>query len=415
MPSTAVLTFRLRPATVGRAVLAGMTGEEMVDVIGRVGCHGIPAGVRAQVLDWATNARVASAAPVTLLRVAARLHDEVVAALGDLVVSAPAPGVVLVAEGEPLETIRARLAASNVEVAGRAAPHDGRGGAGPLEPGRARDRPTAPAPRGDQGRAARAHHRRGARRRASRRAWRRAATSSPRGTTSPTGTSSEPARSPRRPRSGGSSRPSRDSTARTGPRSKRGWRGSPEERGALDPMSVVPLLMIPPAHRRRILSGGAPVDEVLAEAGAVMKRGWLSVEGKKLAKAMRGADPEQLAEMLFGDEDDDESDLADEELEPPREAPTMTRGRGAGVVTRRGGHRRARAHLVGLRRGAERRHRVGRGAAHAREGARGPVHGGRDRGPARGAAGVGARGRAAVTARARGARRGPSAGGSCAS
>lgn len=321
-----VLTFRLRPATVGRAVLAGMTGEEMVDVIGRVGRHGIPAGVRAQVLDWATNARVASAAPVTLLRVAARLHDEVVAALGDLVVSAPAPGVVLVAEGEPLETIRARLAASNVEVAGRAAPHDGR-----EEPVRSSpdERETVPPPLPLE---------------ATKDVQlvrtiveERAAGFAP---------SLASGRHQLATRNDFPDWDELRARAKSAPPEVRrileaiarlhrahgaeveAWvaRLPPEERGALDPMSVVPLLMIPPAHRRRILSGGAPVDEVLAEAGAVMKRGWLSVEGKKLAKAMRGADPEQLAEMLFGDEDDDESDLADEELEPPREAPTMTRG-----------------------------------------------------------------------------------------
>ncbi len=322
-----VLTFRLRPATVGRAVLAGMTGEEMVDVIGRVGRHGIPEGVRAQVLDWATNARVASAEPVTLLRVAPRLHDEVVAALGDLVVSAPAPGVVLVAEGEPLETIRARLAASNVEVAGRAAPHHGR-----EEPVRSSpdEREAVPPPLPLE------------------------ATKDPqlvRTIVEERAAGFAPSLSSMgRPQlATDGALPDWDelrARAKSAPPEVRrileaiarlhrahgaeveAWvaRLPPEQRDALDPMSVMPLLMIPPAHRRRILSSGAPVEKVLAEAGAVMARGWLSVEGKKLAKAMRGGDPALLAEILFGDEDDDESDLADEELEPPREAPTMTRG-----------------------------------------------------------------------------------------
>lgn len=322
-----VLTFRLRPATVGRAVLAGMTGEEMVDVIGRVGRHGIPEGVRAQVLDWATNARVASAEPVTLLRVPARLHDEVVAALGDLVVCAPAPGVVLVAEGQPLDTIRARLAASAVEVAGRAAPHDGR-----EEPVRSSpsEREAVPPPLPLEATKDAQLVRTIVEERAAGFAPSLSSVGRPQLATDGALPDWDELRA-RAKSAPPEVRRILEAIARlhrAHGAEVEAWvaRLPPEERDALDPMSVMPLLMIPPAHRRRILSSGAPVEKVLAEAGAVMARGWLSVEGKKLAKAMRGGDPALLAEILLGDEDDDESDLADEELEPPREAPTMTRG-----------------------------------------------------------------------------------------
>ena len=113
-----VLTFRLRPKSVGRGVSLGVTGEELVDVLSRIGRHGIPESVRAQVLDWAANARFVRAAPATVLRCGLRVHEEVVGALGELVELAPAPGVVLLAAGVSFEQASRRLDEAGLSLEG---------------------------------------------------------------------------------------------------------------------------------------------------------------------------------------------------------------------------------------------------------------------------------------------------------
>ncbi len=302
-----VLTFRLRPASVARGVAAGMSGEEMVDVLARVGRHGLPDAVRAQVLDWAANARIASAAPMTVIRVPPRLHDEVVAALGELVQLAPAPGVVLLGAGVTIEEVRLRLHKLGVQVEGRTAP---------AERTQAEERPSsAGAP------------------------------------SLPLDASPDPVlrRKLEDERSAGFAPSLASSTQRAHSAADRiDWdelraraTSAPpkvrrvldalfrlhracggevdvwldglrlEEQALVDPLSYMTLLVIPSSHRRRILSSGAHAKEVLADAGAVMERGWMSPEGKKLAKAVGGLGPEVLLAFLDGDAEDDEKD------EPP--------------------------------------------------------------------------------------------------
>ena len=78
-----VVTFQLRPKTVARAVLRGVSGEQIVAQLARVGRHGVPESVQIQVLDWAESARVAHATPATLLTLPPRLCPGVLLALGD--------------------------------------------------------------------------------------------------------------------------------------------------------------------------------------------------------------------------------------------------------------------------------------------------------------------------------------------
>ena len=60
--------FRLVREEVFRGLMAGLTGEKMVDALQRLSSTPVPANIMTQVLDWAAQGRVATTAPMLVIR-----------------------------------------------------------------------------------------------------------------------------------------------------------------------------------------------------------------------------------------------------------------------------------------------------------------------------------------------------------
>jgi hypothetical protein len=66
-----VLTFRLSPASVRTGLGVGLTAQELIEALERVGPHGLADNVRHSVLDFARQARIAELRTATVLRLPA--------------------------------------------------------------------------------------------------------------------------------------------------------------------------------------------------------------------------------------------------------------------------------------------------------------------------------------------------------
>ena len=89
-----VLTYRITQRSVHDALAVGLTVERMVEALDRVGRHGIPANVRANVEDFARQA--VQLEPLLVARVPRDAVPRVKAALGTTWFEEPAPGLLLV-------------------------------------------------------------------------------------------------------------------------------------------------------------------------------------------------------------------------------------------------------------------------------------------------------------------------------
>lgn len=116
-----VITRKITPGSISAALAVGLDAQEILDVLGRVGRHGVPDNVRAMIADWARGARTVRVRKVWALEASTPdAADQAARALGASVVGRPSPTVVLV-DGE-LASPEAALAKTAVKVVGAAAP-----------------------------------------------------------------------------------------------------------------------------------------------------------------------------------------------------------------------------------------------------------------------------------------------------
>ncbi|MEM9188573.1 MAG: hypothetical protein AAGF12_05330 [Myxococcota bacterium] len=116
-----VLTFKLRPETVSRAVGHGLAIESLIEALTLIGKHPLPPALHGQVVDWGTPPAAVRAEPVTLLHVPKDRLAEVQSRLGNWVVARTTDGELLVRGGKKLRELEKKLSSLNVEVEGSVA------------------------------------------------------------------------------------------------------------------------------------------------------------------------------------------------------------------------------------------------------------------------------------------------------
>ena len=93
----AVATFKLTPKSIASAARLGVSIDEVLGALERVGPHGVPANVRATVLDWASSVGTAKVRTVFAVECSAvETADRAARALGTHVVQRPTPTLLLV-------------------------------------------------------------------------------------------------------------------------------------------------------------------------------------------------------------------------------------------------------------------------------------------------------------------------------
>jgi len=110
-----VITFRLRPKTVADLVAVGGDPARLIEALDKVGKHGLPDSVRAQIADWASAAKVAVARSVVLVRTSERHHDALAKVLAARSLGSPRPGEVLLSTDD-YRALRAELASAGFDL-----------------------------------------------------------------------------------------------------------------------------------------------------------------------------------------------------------------------------------------------------------------------------------------------------------
>lgn len=115
-----VLTLKLTPGSVAAGCGLGLSADEILAALERVGRHGVPDNVRAMVLEWARGARVATARKVWMIECSSAEAAEAAArALGGSLVARPSATLVLASEA--LSSPAAILGKAGVSLRGGAA------------------------------------------------------------------------------------------------------------------------------------------------------------------------------------------------------------------------------------------------------------------------------------------------------
>jgi hypothetical protein len=121
-----VLTFRLSPASVRTGLGVGLTAQELVEALERVGPHGLADNVRRGVLDFARQARIAELGTATVLRLPADSADAFCAKFKGDGIERATSELVLVPSDWERKDIEQRLEGLGVYVRHRGASPSGR-------------------------------------------------------------------------------------------------------------------------------------------------------------------------------------------------------------------------------------------------------------------------------------------------
>ncbi|MEZ4248201.1 MAG: helicase-associated domain-containing protein [Polyangiales bacterium] len=113
-----IATFKLTPKSVANAALLGLTIDDVLAALARVGPHGIPANVQDTVRDWVSTTASATVRPVYAVECpTADAADRAARALGKSVLQRPTPTLLLV-DADP----HVKLAKAGVGVSSEVVP-----------------------------------------------------------------------------------------------------------------------------------------------------------------------------------------------------------------------------------------------------------------------------------------------------
>lgn len=106
-----VATFKLTPKSIAAASRLGLSVDDVLGALERVGPHGVPANVRATVLDWASSVGTAKVRPVFAVECSSsETADRAARALGAHVLQRPTPTLLLVDSDPHTKLVKAGVA-----------------------------------------------------------------------------------------------------------------------------------------------------------------------------------------------------------------------------------------------------------------------------------------------------------------